>query len=253
MALSGGPASAAPLSHGQAAEAELFEDAVEGSPTASAPPVPWRDGEAAAVVSSSPPSVSIPQGDVAAEEEAYESPSASGHPAINGAEEESPSVSELRDGLGRLGVGSVSPPGQRARGTEEGNSTAPSGAASPGMEDSKPRSASAPPSPGPPGASSSSSSPVPQIRQHARHVRTSSFQRFRQQMQRAWKWGPVGGAERSPREHLLRTTVNIEAMANQKRQWYQLHSKSLVQNLSCSVQSCLSILVHLDAILCLPG
>ncbi|KAM0828351.1 hypothetical protein ACQ4PT_067613 [Festuca glaucescens] len=231
MALSGGPASAAPLSHGQAAEAELFEDAVEGSPTASAPPVPWREGEAAAVVSSPPPSVSIPQGDVAAEEEAYESPSASGasgHPAIDGAEEESPSVSELRDGPGRLGAGSVSPPGQRARGTEEGNSTAPSGAGSPGMEDSKPRSSSAPPSPGPPGASTSSS-PVPQIRQHARHVRTSSFQRFRQQMQRAWKWGPVGGAERSPREHLLRTTVNIEAMANQKRQWYQLHSKALDQ------------------------
>ncbi|KAM0922132.1 hypothetical protein ACQ4PT_006364 [Festuca glaucescens] len=230
MALSGGPASAAPQSHGQAAEAELFEDAVEGSPTASAPPVPWREGEAAAAVSSSPPSVSIPQGDVAVEDEAYESPSASGasgHPAIDGAEE-SPSVSELRDGPGRLGTGSVSPPGQRARGTEEGNLTAPSGAGSPGMEDSKPRSASAPPSPGLPGASTSSS-PVPQIRQHARHVRTSSFQRFRQQMQRAWKWGPVGGAERSPREQLLRTTVNIEAMANQKRQWYQLHSKALDQ------------------------
>ncbi|VAH97876.1 unnamed protein product [Triticum turgidum subsp. durum] len=95
------------------------------------------------------------------------------------------------------------------------------------MEDSRSRSSSAPPSPRP------SSSPAPQIRPHPRHVRTSSFQRFRQQMQRAWKWGPVGGgvgAERSPREQLLRTSVNIEAMANQKRQWYQVHTKVRDQN-----------------------
>ncbi|EMS61328.1 hypothetical protein TRIUR3_23348 [Triticum urartu] len=95
------------------------------------------------------------------------------------------------------------------------------------MEDSRSRSSSAPPSPRP------SSSPAPQIRPHPRHVRTSSFQRFRQQMQRAWKWGPVGGgvgAERSPREQLLRTSVNIEAMANQKRQWYQVHAKVRDQN-----------------------
>uniref|UniRef100_A0ACD5TUJ9 Uncharacterized protein n=1 Tax=Avena sativa TaxID=4498 RepID=A0ACD5TUJ9_AVESA len=169
MALSGGPASPVPEPHGHAAaEAELFEDAVEGSPTASAPPVPWREGGA-------------------------------------------------------------SPSGQRARGREDANSMATSEAGSPEMEDSMPRSASAPPSPGLPGASTSSS-PVQQIRQHVRHVRTSSFQLFRQQMQRAWKWGPVGGAERSPREQMLRTTVNIEAMANQKRQWYQLHSKALDQN-----------------------
>ncbi|CAM0870724.1 unnamed protein product [Alopecurus aequalis] len=213
MALSG----AAPEPHGQvaaaAAEAELFEDAVEpeGSPTASAPPAPWREdeAEAAAAVSSpsiSPPAVSIPEGDAADEDEAYESPSASGHPAIDGAEE-SPSVSAS---------------GQRARGAEEGNSAA----GSPGTEESRPRSASAPSSPGPPTASTSAA-PVPEMTR--RHVRTSSFQRFRQQMQRAWKWGPVAGAERSPREQLLRTTVNIEAMANQKRQWYQLHSKSLDQ------------------------
>jgi hypothetical protein len=66
-------------------------------------------------------------------------------------------------------------------------------------------------------------------------VRTGSFQRFREQMQRAWKWGPIGGGgggERSPRELLLRTTVNIEAMANQKRQWYQVRSKSQVWNFS---------------------
>uniref|UniRef100_A0A453IZU8 UDENN domain-containing protein n=1 Tax=Aegilops tauschii subsp. strangulata TaxID=200361 RepID=A0A453IZU8_AEGTS len=128
----------------------------------------------------------------------------------------SPSVSESREG-------SASTLGQRAE--EVGNWVAPSGAAgSPGMEDSRSRSSSAPPSPRPP------SSPAPQTRPHPRHVRTSSFQRFRQQMQRAWKWGPVGGggdAERSPREQLLRTTVNIEAMANQKRQWYQVHAKIL--------------------------
>ena len=81
-------------------------------------------------------------------------------------------------------------------------------------------------------ATSTSSSPLLQIKQQARHVRTSSFQRFRQQMQRAWKWGPIGGGERSPREQLLRTTMNIEAMTNQKRQWYQIHSKAQQQPLS---------------------
>ncbi|KAE8774946.1 DENN domain-containing protein 5B [Hordeum vulgare] len=231
MALPGGPATPTPeqpeplrLAEEEVREAELFEDAVDVSPTASAHPVTWREGEAAP--SSSPSmSVSIPPRDEAGaaddEEEAYESPpasGASGPPGIDGAGW-SPSVSESREG-------SASPSGQRARGAEEeeeGNWGALSGAAgSPGMEDSRSRSSSAPPSPGP------SSSPAPQIRPHPRHVRTSSFQRFRQQMQRAWKWGPVGGgggAERSPREQLLRTTVNIEAMANQKRQWYQIHAK----------------------------
>ncbi|XP_037423140.1 uncharacterized protein LOC119287661 [Triticum dicoccoides] len=228
MALPGGPAAPTPepepeplrLAEEEVREVELFEDAVDVSPTASAHPVTWGEGEAA------PPSmsVSIPQRDEAGaaeeEEEAYESPpasGASGPPGIDGAGW-SPSVSESREG-------SASPSGQRARGAEEeeGNWVAPPGAAgSPGMEDSRSRSSSAPPSPRP------SSSPAPQIRPHPRHVRTSSFQRFRQQMQRAWKWGPVGGgvgAERSPREQLLRTSVNIEAMANQKRQWYQVHTK----------------------------
>ncbi|KAI4965141.1 hypothetical protein ZWY2020_057393 [Hordeum vulgare] len=196
MALPGGPATPTPeqpeplrLAEEEVREAELFEDAVDVSPTASAHPVTWREGEAAP--SSSPSmSVSIPPRDEAGaaddEEEAYESPPASGASGLWG----------LTARAGRLG--------------------------SPGMEDSRSRSSSAPPSPGP------SSSPAPQIRPHPRHVRTSSFQRFRQQMQRAWKWGPVGGgggAERSPREQLLRTTVNIEAMANQKRQWYQIHAK----------------------------
>uniref|UniRef100_A0A453J058 Uncharacterized protein n=2 Tax=Aegilops tauschii subsp. strangulata TaxID=200361 RepID=A0A453J058_AEGTS len=225
MALPGGPAAPTPepeplrLAEEEVREAELFEDAVDVSPTASAHPVTWREGEAAP--SSSPSmSVSIPHrheaGAADEEEEAYESPpasGASGHTGIDGPGW-SPSVSESREG-------SASTLGQRAE--EVGNWVAPSGAAgSPGMEDSRSRSSSAPPSPRPP------SSPAPQTRPHPRHVRTSSFQRFRQQMQRAWKWGPVGGggdAERSPREQLLRTTVNIEAMANQKRQWYQVHAK----------------------------
>ncbi|KAI4968648.1 hypothetical protein ZWY2020_045978 [Hordeum vulgare] len=187
--------------------------AVDVSPTASAHPVTWREGEAAP---SSSPSMSVsipPRGEAGGaddEEEAYESPpasGASGPPGIDGAGW-SPSVSESREG-------SASPSGQRARGAEEeeGNWGALSGAVgSPGMEDSRFRSSSAPPSPRP------SSSPAPQIRPHPRHVRTSSFQRFRQQMQRPWKWGPIGGgggAERSPREQLLRTTVNIEAMARE--------------------------------------
>ncbi|KAM3315927.1 hypothetical protein ACQJBY_034202 [Aegilops geniculata] len=226
MALPGGPAAPTPepeplrLAEEEVREAELFEDAVDVSPTASAHPVTWREGEAAPSSSSPSMSVSIPHrheaGAADEEEEAYESPpasGASGHTGIDGPGW-SPSVSESREG-------SASPLGQRAE--EVGNWVAPSRAAgSPGMEDSRSRSSSAPPSPRPP------SSPAPETRPHPRHVRTSSFQRFRQQMQRAWKWGPVGGggdAERSPREQLLRTTVNIEAMANQKRQWYQVHAK----------------------------
>ncbi|XP_066391182.1 uncharacterized protein [Miscanthus floridulus] len=38
--------------------------------------------------------------------------------------------------------------------------------------------------------------------------------------------GQHGGGERNPRVQLLRMTVNIEAMPNQKRQWYQVRSKA---------------------------
>ncbi|KAK1266043.1 hypothetical protein QJS04_geneDACA000141 [Acorus gramineus] len=54
----------------------------------------------------------------------------------------------------------------------------------------------------------------------ARNQRSSSFQRWRRQMQKAWKWGP------NHEENGLRSSLNVEAMANQKRQWYQVHSKA---------------------------
>ncbi|KAL6645514.1 hypothetical protein ACP70R_017122 [Stipagrostis hirtigluma subsp. patula] len=217
-------------------EAEAFEDAVEGSSTASASPVAWHEGEGGAAAedspSSSPPAWrSQGDGPAAAEEvETYESPSglASGRAAVD--EEESPSVSEAREDPGRVDTGSASSPSdQRAGGAEEHeNPMASREAGSPQSEE--PSMLSAPSSPALSGTSTSPSpSPPLHIKQPARHVRTGSFQRFREQMQRAWKWGPIGGGgagERSPREKLLRTTVNIEAMANQKRQWYQIHSKA---------------------------
>ncbi|KAL6002164.1 hypothetical protein ACLOJK_037612 [Asimina triloba] len=47
----------------------------------------------------------------------------------------------------------------------------------------------------------------------------SSFQRWKNQLQRAWKWGP------SAREHGSKSAFNPEVLANQKRQWYQFHSR----------------------------
>lgn len=52
----------------------------------------------------------------------------------------------------------------------------------------------------------------------AGHRRSGSFQRWKNQMQRAWKWGP------GTREQGLKSAFNPEVLANQKRQWYQLHS-----------------------------
>uniref|UniRef100_A0A1D1XYC1 DENN domain-containing protein 5B n=1 Tax=Anthurium amnicola TaxID=1678845 RepID=A0A1D1XYC1_9ARAE len=69
-------------------------------------------------------------------------------------------------------------------------------------------------------SSSSCYSPIPRVRS-IRHQRSSSFQRWRRQMQRVWRWGPA-----SVREQGTKTSVNLEAMANQKRQWYQIHSQS---------------------------
>ncbi|KAJ1298817.1 hypothetical protein BS78_01G482700 [Paspalum vaginatum] len=228
---------------GSPREAEPFEDAVEEASTASASPVACRDGEAAAGASPSPsPSAWRSQGDGAAEEaETYESPSASSSgsgcaqmeaAAAAAEEEESPSVSELREEPGRAGTGSAaSPSEQRAGGCEEHENpmATPGTGSSPSRDETESTMHSAPSSPSR-SATSGSSSPMSQIKQQVRHVRTGSFQRFRQQMQRAWKWGPIGGgggSDRSPREQLLRTTVNFEAMANQKRQWYQVHSKAL--------------------------
>ncbi|XP_006649392.2 uncharacterized protein LOC102701985 [Oryza brachyantha] len=236
MELSGEPASPATAPPGQPEEAaELSEGAVEEEEsTATASPVARPESEAATESSSS---MTLAGEEAAAadgeEVEAYGP--ASGLLGAGG--DESPSVSEPREEPGRVDTGSAASAApsvlrseQRARGAEEleNSIAAPSRGGSPAREEAKSRFSSAPSSPVLSGTSSSSS-PLLQIKQQVRHVRTGSFQRFRQQMQRAWKWGPIGsggGAERSPREQLLRTTVNIEAMANQKRQWYQIHSKS---------------------------
>ncbi|KAL5210231.1 hypothetical protein ABZP36_005854 [Zizania latifolia] len=240
MELSGDPASPAPEPHGQPEEgrsprgAELFEDAVEGSSTASVSPVARREGEdAAEAFASSPLSASRPlAGDepaTAEEVETYEPPSASASGLLATDGDESPSVFDT----GSAASPSVSPSEQRARVAEEHENSidpaSPVGAGSPAREETKSRISSAPSSPVLSGTSTSSSPPLSQIKRQVRHVRSGSFQRFRQQIQREWKWGTIGsggGAERSPREQLLRTTVNIEAMANQKRQWYQIHSKA---------------------------
>ncbi|KAM3731209.1 hypothetical protein ACB098_12G145300 [Castanea mollissima] len=51
--------------------------------------------------------------------------------------------------------------------------------------------------------------------------RTNSFQRLKTRMQKAWKWGSNSQEENNWR------SFNPEVLANQKRQWYRLHSKSL--------------------------
>ncbi|OEL33463.1 hypothetical protein BAE44_0005518 [Dichanthelium oligosanthes] len=217
-------ASLAPEPRGQAdeegrspREPDAFEDAMEETSAASTSPVACREGDGPAA---------------ADEAETYDSPSASssGCAAMEG--EESPSVSESREEPGRVDTGSASSPSkQRAGGAEDHESPmATPSAGSPLREETESSMHSAPSSPSR-SATSTSSSPLPQIKQQTRHVRTGSFQRFRQQMQCAWKWGLIGGGgggERSPRDQLLRTTLNIEAMANQKRQWYQIHSKAQI-------------------------
>ncbi|XP_074555535.1 uncharacterized protein LOC141811388 [Curcuma longa] len=75
---------------------------------------------------------------------------------------------------------------------------------------------------------SDGSSTVPRIRQ-VRHARSSSFQRWRSQMLRAWKWGPGSGGSGlagGGREQSLKAMVNFEMMVNQKRQWYQIKAKA---------------------------
>ncbi|XP_006854448.2 uncharacterized protein LOC18444210 isoform X2 [Amborella trichopoda] len=49
----------------------------------------------------------------------------------------------------------------------------------------------------------------------------NSFQRWKRQMQKAWKWG------QNPRDQGGKSSFNPEILANQKRQWYQLHSHAL--------------------------
>ncbi|XP_077250909.1 DENN (AEX-3) domain-containing protein isoform X2 [Tasmannia lanceolata] len=53
-----------------------------------------------------------------------------------------------------------------------------------------------------------------------RHERSNSFQRWKRQMQKAWKWAP------NVREQISKSAFNPEVLANQKRQWYQLHSRT---------------------------
>ncbi|XP_031373072.1 uncharacterized protein LOC116188080 isoform X2 [Punica granatum] len=55
----------------------------------------------------------------------------------------------------------------------------------------------------------------------AGHRRSNSLQRLKVQMQKAWRWGS-NLQEESPRSNF-----NPEILANQKRQWYQLHSKTM--------------------------
>lgn len=52
------------------------------------------------------------------------------------------------------------------------------------------------------------------------HMRSSGFQKLKTQMQKAWRWGS------NSREQDY--NFNPEVLTNQKRQWYQLHSKTLV-------------------------
>ncbi|CAL2280403.1 unnamed protein product [Prunus armeniaca] len=52
-----------------------------------------------------------------------------------------------------------------------------------------------------------------------RHRRSNSLQKLKCQMQKAWKWGSNSRGD-------LRLAFNPEVLANQKRQWYQLHSRS---------------------------
>lgn len=74
-------------------------------------------------------------------------------------------------------------------------------------------------------SSSASSSPARPVR----HVRSGSFQKWRHQMQRAWRWGPNGGSE-SMRELGIKASVHVEMMANQKRQWYQSKTRNNKQH-----------------------
>lgn len=57
------------------------------------------------------------------------------------------------------------------------------------------------------------------------HRRTNSFQKLKTQMQKAWR-----GVSNLRDDN--RPTFNPEVLANQKRQWYQLHSKALLVFLS---------------------
>ncbi|XP_043706121.1 uncharacterized protein LOC122655827 isoform X2 [Telopea speciosissima] len=69
--------------------------------------------------------------------------------------------------------------------------------------------------------------PVPPVSGHRRcqsevvTKRTNSFQRWKAQMQKAWRWGD------DTTEKISRSNFNPEVLASQKRQWYKLHTKTL--------------------------
>lgn len=52
--------------------------------------------------------------------------------------------------------------------------------------------------------------------------RSDSYHKLKSHVQKAWRWGNKSREEISP------LTFNPEVLANQKRQWYQLNSKTLV-------------------------
>lgn len=54
----------------------------------------------------------------------------------------------------------------------------------------------------------------------AGNLRSNSFRRLKNRVQKVWGW------DGNPKEHDYFTSFNPEVLANQKRQWYQLHSKT---------------------------
>lgn len=60
---------------------------------------------------------------------------------------------------------------------------------------------------------------------YGRNASCSNFQKWKSQMQRALHWGNCSSRDS---EHF---SFDPEILANQKRQWYQLHSKTLVCNI----------------------
>ncbi|KAF8007236.1 hypothetical protein BT93_K1284 [Corymbia citriodora subsp. variegata] len=53
------------------------------------------------------------------------------------------------------------------------------------------------------------------------HRRSNNLQKWKAQMQKAWRWGSSSDEQRR------RSSFNPEVLANQKRQWYQLHARPL--------------------------
>ncbi|XP_068665495.1 uncharacterized protein [Aristolochia californica] len=68
---------------------------------------------------------------------------------------------------------------------------------------------------------SSQSFGLPKSRATAMQQRSNSFQRWRRQMQRAWKRGPATRNQNS------KPSFNPEQLTNQKRQWYKNHIRTM--------------------------